>query len=123
MFEPIMANYTPEGDDWNVEVTAAGETRTATAPGLIAARDAADQLVDELVPDDDVRTVVHTLKGDAFEFTAAYLSARLAKPEDPEDPAEPTAPEPRAGDAEPPADAPAEEPSPDKPSPEKATSS
>lgn len=102
MFEPIMANYTPEGDDWNVEVTAAGETRTATAPGLIAARDAADQLVDELVPDDDVRTVVHTLNGDAFEFTSAYLAARLARPDEAaeEAEAEPTAPSPRAGEDE-----------------------
>ena len=89
MFEPIMANYTPAGDDWTVEVTAKGESRTATAPGLIAARDAADQLVDELVPDDDVRTVVHTLDGDAYEFTQAYLAARLARPTDePADPAD-----------------------------------
>lgn len=104
MFEPIMANYTPDGDDWAVEVTAAGETRTATAPGLIAARDAADQLVEELVPDDDVRTVVHTLDGDAFEFTSAYLAARLGKREP-----SPAPPSPREGDAPeaaaPPADA------------------
>lgn len=93
MFEPIMANYTPEGDDWAVEVTAAGETRTATAPGLIAARDAADQLVEELVPDDDVRTVVHTLEGDAFEFTSAYLAARLGKRD-----ASAAPPSPREGD-------------------------
>jgi hypothetical protein len=104
MFEPIMANYTPDGDDWTVEVTAKGESRTATAPGLIAARDAADQLVDELVPDDDVRTVVHTLDGDAFEFTQAYLAARLARP------AESTGeekPEPGSEPADPPATAPA----------------
>ncbi|MGW5053431.1 hypothetical protein [Actinokineospora sp. NPDC004072] len=82
MFEPILANYTPDGDDWTVEVTAAGETRTATAPGLIAARDAADQLVDELLPHDDTRTVVHTLDGDAYRFTSAYLSARLGKPDE-----------------------------------------
>ena len=95
MFEPIMANYTPDGDDWTVEVTAAGETRTATAPGLIAARDATDQLVEELVPDDAVRTVVHTLDGDAFEFTSAYLAARLGKREPPVPPAprDGTAPE------------------------------
>ncbi|MFC5289000.1 hypothetical protein ACFPM7_18260 [Actinokineospora guangxiensis] len=107
MFEPIMANYTPDGDDWTVEVTAKGETRTATAPGLIAARDAADQLVDELVPDDDVRTVVHTLDGDAFEFTQAYLAARLARPSEttgetqPESGAEPPAAAPAARTAEP----------------------
>lgn len=95
MFEPILANYTPDGDDWAVEVTAAGKTLTATAPGLIAARDRADQLVDELVPGDNVRTVVHTLDGDAFGFTEAYLSARLAKPADEpgaESPDEPEAP-------------------------------
>ncbi|GGS43104.1 hypothetical protein [Actinokineospora fastidiosa] len=101
MFEPILANYTPDGDDWTVEVTAAGESRTATAPGLIAARDAADQLVEELVPGDDVRTVVHTLEGDAYQFTSAYLAARLGRPDaDPEPaagpkPADP-APRPRA---------------------------
>ncbi|MBC6448116.1 hypothetical protein [Actinokineospora xionganensis] len=77
MFEPIEANYTPDGDDWKVEVTCRGKTLKATAPGLIAARDRADQLVEKLAPNEEIRTVVHTLEGDAVKFTAAYLTARL----------------------------------------------
>lgn len=77
MFEPIEANYTPDGDDWKVEVTCRGKTLKATAPGLIAARDRADQLVEKLAPNEEIRTVVHTLEGDAVNFTAAYLTARL----------------------------------------------
>ncbi|GLZ41053.1 hypothetical protein [Actinokineospora sp. NBRC 105648] len=82
MFEPILANYTPDGDDWTVEVTAKGKTLTATAPGLIAARDRADQLVEKLTPGEELRTVVHTLQGDAVSFTAAYLTARLGRSEE-----------------------------------------
>ncbi|MGH3862279.1 hypothetical protein [Actinokineospora sp.] len=77
MFEPIEANYTPDGDDWKVEVTCRGKTLKATAPGLIAARDRADQLVEKLAPNEEIRTVVHTLEGDAVNFTATYLTARL----------------------------------------------
>ncbi|MGQ0837996.1 hypothetical protein [Actinokineospora sp.] len=81
MFEPILANYTPDGDDWTVAVTCRDKTMTATAPGLIAARDRADQLVEQLAPGERNRTVVHTLDGDAVGFTAAYMTARLARPE------------------------------------------
>jgi len=77
MFEPIEANYTPDGDDWKIEVTCRGKTLKATAPGLIAARDRADQLVEKLAPNEEIKTVVHTLDGDAVNFTAAYLTARL----------------------------------------------
>lgn len=83
MFEPILANYTPQGADWAVEVTGAGKTLKATAPGLIAARDRADQLVAEIAPGAQPRTVVHMLEGDAVGFTAAYLAARMGKPEAP----------------------------------------
>jgi hypothetical protein len=101
MMEPIEANYVPDGDDWTITIVGRGKTLTASAPGLIAARDRADQMVDELAGDEKHRTVVHRLDGDALEFTTAYLSARLAKPAvpvpAPEEPAKP-APEKPAAD-------------------------
>jgi hypothetical protein len=81
MGDPIEVNYIPDGDDWTVTAKGRGQTLTGRAPGLIAARDRADQLVEKLAPDEEHRTVVHLLKGDAVEFTTAYLTARLAKPE------------------------------------------
>jgi hypothetical protein len=82
MMEPIEANYVPDGDDWTITIVGRGKTLTGKAPGLIAARDRADQLVEELAGDEKKkRTVVHRLDGDALEFTTAYLNARLAKPE------------------------------------------
>lgn len=92
--EPIEANYVPDGDDWTVTVIGRGKTLTAKAPGLIAARDRADQLVEKVAPDEEHRTVVHLLNGDAVEFTTMYLNARLANRERPaplEVPASPTA--------------------------------
>jgi hypothetical protein len=78
MSAPITVNYEPDGDDWTVEVSGAGQTRAARAPGLIAARDRADQLVAELGGDADSGvTVVHLLQGDALAFTTAYMRARL----------------------------------------------
>ncbi len=81
MGDPIEVNYIPDGDDWTVTAKGRGQTLTGRAPGLIAARDRADQLVEKLAPDEEHRTVVHLLEGDAVEFTTAYLTARLAKPE------------------------------------------
>jgi hypothetical protein len=81
MGDPIEVNYIPDGDDWTVTAKGRGQTLTGRAPGLIAARDRADQLVEKLAPNEEHRTVVHLLKGDAVEFTTAYLTARLAKPE------------------------------------------
>jgi outer membrane biosynthesis protein TonB len=82
MADPIEVNYTPDGDDWTVAVKGRGQTLTARAPGLIAARDRADQLVEKIAPDEPGhKTVVHLLNGDAVEFTTAYLTARLAKTE------------------------------------------
>jgi len=80
MREPIEVNYEPEGEDWRVTVTGRGQTLQGKAPGLIAARDRADQLVEKITPEEERRTVVHLLNGDALAFTSAYLSARLAKP-------------------------------------------
>lgn len=89
MADPIEVHYTPDGDDWTVVVKGRGQTLTGRAPGLIAARDRADQLVEKIAPEEPGhKTVVHLLNGDAVEFTTAYLTARLAKPE-PEKPVAP----------------------------------
>jgi hypothetical protein len=94
MADPIEAHYTPDGDDWYVAVKGRGRTLTGRAPGLIAARDKADQLVEQLTTDESGRkTVVHLLNGDAVEFTTAYLTARLARTEDPTPTPEPKPPE------------------------------
>jgi hypothetical protein len=84
MAEPIEANYVPEGDDWTITVTGRGKKLTAKAPGIIAARDRTDQLVEQLAPDEEHRTVVHLLNGDAVEFTTAYLTARMTTKAEPE---------------------------------------
>ncbi|HET9143244.1 hypothetical protein [Actinophytocola sp.] len=97
MGDPIEANYVPDGDDWTVTITGRGRQLSGKAPGIIAARDRTDQLVEELTPGEEHRTVVHLLNGDALEFTTAYLTARMAK-------AEPASPQPPAP-AEPPATA------------------
>ncbi|WP_158846451.1 hypothetical protein [Saccharothrix deserti] len=73
---PITANYRRDGDDWAVSVLADGRRLDATAPGLIAARLAADQLVDEIAVGRTDRAVVHLLNGDAFAFSVAYLHTR-----------------------------------------------
>lgn len=73
---PITANYRRVGDDWAVTVRAAGKQFEATAPGLIAARLAVDQLVDDIAAGLTNRSVVHLLDGDAFAFSVAYLHTR-----------------------------------------------
>jgi hypothetical protein len=76
---PILVNYSPEGEDWTVKLEADGTVLTEQAPGLIAARDRADQMVEQLTGSsqpDRKPTVVHLLDGDAFAFTTAYLHAR-----------------------------------------------
>jgi hypothetical protein len=103
MAEPIEANYEPDGDDWTITVIGRGKRLTAKAPGIIAARDRTDQLAEQLAPDEEHRTVVHLLNGDAVQFTTAYLTARLAKSE--------TAPAPAAAE---PAAEPVADPKPDK---------
>jgi hypothetical protein len=72
----ITANYVPDGDDWAVTVTAGADKKTARAPGLIAARDKADQLIEQVVPNPSGRVVIHLLDGDGFAFSTAYLQAR-----------------------------------------------
>jgi hypothetical protein len=99
MPDPIEVNYVPDGDDWQVTVAGRGQRLTGRAPGLIAARDRADQLVERVAPNEKLRTVVHLLEGDALQFTTAYLNARLAKPAG----AEPAAPNPNPNPAPKPA--------------------
>lgn len=81
MAEPITAIYVQEDDDWTVTVAGGGRTLTGRAPGIIAARDSVDQLVEELGAEVKGATVVHLLNGSALEFTAAYMGARLTLPE------------------------------------------
>lgn len=79
MAEPIMASYVQEDDDWTITVSGLGNSLTAKAPGIIAARDRTDQLVEKLTPEGRP-TVVHLINGSALEFTAMYMTARLARP-------------------------------------------
>lgn len=72
----ITANYVPDGDDWSITVTDGSQRQSAKAPGLIAARDMADQLIEKLSPGASGRVVIHLLDGDGFAFTTAYLQAR-----------------------------------------------
>ena len=72
----ITANYVPDGDDWSVTVSTGNERKSASAPGLIAARDKADQLIDQIAPSRHGRVVIHLLDGDGFAFSTAYLQAR-----------------------------------------------
>ena len=75
---PILVNYRTQGEDWTVDVRSEDTVLTEQAPGLIAARDRADQMVEQLTDPESERkpTVVHLLDGDAFAFTTAYLHAR-----------------------------------------------
>lgn len=79
MAEPITANYVQDNDDWAVTVSGGKKQLTGRAPGIIAARDSVDQLVEKLGPDFKGATVVHLLNGSALEFTATYMTARLTR--------------------------------------------
>ncbi|MFI5609046.1 hypothetical protein [Amycolatopsis sp. NPDC051903] len=80
MVETITAKYAHENEDWTITVSGRGKEVSAKAPGIIAARDRADQLVDEVAPDERP-TVVHLLNGSALEFTSTYMAARLTLPD------------------------------------------
>lgn len=75
--DPITATYAHDDADWTITVSGLGKELTDRAPGIIAARDRADQLVEKVAPEHGGRTVVHLLNGSAFDFTAAYIEARL----------------------------------------------
>jgi hypothetical protein len=79
MVEAITATYVQEDADWAITVSGHGKELTARAPGIIAARDRADQLVEELGGDGKT-TVVHLINGSALDFTSAYMTARLTLP-------------------------------------------
>ncbi|MEV6874393.1 hypothetical protein [Amycolatopsis sp. NPDC051128] len=79
MVEAITATYVQEDADWTITVSGHGKELTARAPGIIAARDRADQLVEQL-GDGGKTTVVHLLNGSALDFTSAYMTARLTLP-------------------------------------------
>jgi hypothetical protein len=79
MMEAITATYVQEDADWTITVNGYGKELTARAPGIIAARDRADQLVEQLAGDGKAR-VVHLLNGSALDFTSAYMTARLTLP-------------------------------------------
>lgn len=81
MAEAITAKYVQENDDWTVTVSGGEKQLTGRAPGIIAARDSVDQLVEKLGADFKGATVVHLLNGSALDFTAAYMTARLTLPE------------------------------------------
>lgn len=104
--DPITAAYVQDDADWTITVSGQGKTLTARAPGIIAARDRADQLAEKLAPEPG-RTVVHLLNGSALQFTATYMQARLARtPEPPPEPpakAEPKKPRKTAASAAKPA--------------------
>lgn len=72
----ITANYVPDGNDWSVTVTTDEGHESARAPGLIAARDKADQIIEKVAPSPHGRVVIHLLNGDGFAFSTAYLQAR-----------------------------------------------
>ncbi|GAA3574794.1 hypothetical protein GCM10022222_69170 [Amycolatopsis ultiminotia] len=80
MVETITATYEHDNEDWTITVSGQGKELTARAPGIIAARDRADQLVEKLAPNERP-TVVHLLNGNALEFTSTYMAARLTLPE------------------------------------------
>jgi hypothetical protein len=79
MVEAITATYVQEAADWTITVNGRGKELTAKAPGIIAARDRADQLVEEL-GEGGRTTVVPLLNGSALDFTSAYMTARLTLP-------------------------------------------
>ncbi|WP_328459218.1 MULTISPECIES: hypothetical protein [unclassified Amycolatopsis] len=79
MVEAITATYVQQDADWAITVSGQGKELTARAPGIIAARDRADQLVEQLA-DGGKTTVVHLINGSALDFTSAYMTARLTLP-------------------------------------------
>ncbi|MFD2419369.1 hypothetical protein [Amycolatopsis pigmentata] len=91
MAEPIVATYGQDEDDWVITVSGHGKELTARAPGIIAARDRTDQLVEQLGPSARSATVVHLLNGSALEFTEMYMKARLTRSEPSADEGKPAA--------------------------------
>lgn len=72
----VTVEYEQTDNGWKVAVKQDGRTLIATARGLIAAREAAEKLVEKIDPEAVGRHVVHVIDGDAFKFSTAYLHAR-----------------------------------------------
>lgn len=88
--QTITAKYVQRDEDWTVTVSGLSKTLNGEASGIIAARDRADQLVEQLAGEGTPPTVVHLLNGSAYEFTSTYMTARLTRgPETPEAPEAP----------------------------------
>lgn len=96
--DPITATYAQDDADWTITVAGLGKEFSARAPGIIAARDRADQMVEKVTTKRAGRTVVHLLNGSAFDFTAAYMQARLTRTATPD--AQPEPPPAKAGRAQ-----------------------
>lgn len=92
--ETIRVNYESSDSDWSVTVSSRDQQLTGQAAGIIAARDLADRLIEQIAPDDSDRTSVHLLDGDPVEFTVRYINARHGRP------AESAAPEPATPETE-----------------------
>jgi hypothetical protein len=76
--EPITAAYTRDKNQFQVVVTRHEQSRTGTAPDIIAARELADRLATQLTPAGGATPlVVHLLDGSGVAFTRALLTARL----------------------------------------------
>lgn len=84
MAEAITAQYVQGETEWTVTVFGRGKKLTGRAVGIIAARDRAEQMAEQIAPFEDDRTVVHLLHGSALEFSTAYMSARLSLPGGPQ---------------------------------------
>ena len=78
MVEAITATYVQEDAEWAITVSGRGKELTAREPGIIAARDRADQLVEELAGDAKT-TVVHLLNGSAL--STIQMGMRLGQPD------------------------------------------
>lgn len=77
MAEQITVRYVQVDDRWEITVSARGEQLAAVARGIVAARNRAELLVEQIAPGEKARRVVHLLNDNALEFTMAYMSALL----------------------------------------------
>jgi phospholipase/lecithinase/hemolysin len=98
MQQPVTVNYVRNKRGWKVTLEYRGQRRsivTTSAAGILAARNRADQLVEQLESQENQQhTVLHLLDGDAYAFTSSYLHARFgfANPRPPAVPAEKSKP-------------------------------
>ena len=78
--QPIVARYTRDDKEYSVVVAGYGKELKGAAPDIVAARTLADGLVEKIAAEPPRESiVVHLLDNSAFEFTRAYLDARLSR--------------------------------------------